>query len=153
MEIASAGESYVDASFLAALTETVLACRSVLKYTYVVGYYMPQDAAQRPLFTDLQERLEASTEELQELSELPTEAVIAKRAEINNKVGGWVGGGVHPPRHCVPHAPPQPASSPLHPRRFASRPGSSTTFPSGLRMACRCRRGGESGGAGSLAGR
>lgn len=44
-------------------------CRRVLKYTYVIGYYMDDATATRQLFERHQEMLEENTERLQEFIE------------------------------------------------------------------------------------
>ncbi len=59
----------------------LLQCRRVLKYTYVLGYYM-NDGSEKRLFEHLQEQLERSTEHLAELFEAPLEKM--ERAEVVN---------------------------------------------------------------------
>lgn len=73
---ASAGSSWADVSFLEQAAEALLECRRVLKYTYVLGYYMP-DSKEKELFEHLQEQLERSTEHLAELTEAPLEKMSA----------------------------------------------------------------------------
>jgi len=74
--------AWVEFSFLAAATQQVLQCRSVLKYTYVFGYYLP-DGAEKTLFEYLQQQLEAATEHLSELSELPPIDKLDRTAIVN----------------------------------------------------------------------
>lgn len=71
LHAASGGEAaWIDFQFLAAATQQVMECRSVLKYTYVFAYYLA-DGPEKQLFEYLQQQLEAATEHLSELSELP----------------------------------------------------------------------------------
>ncbi len=53
----------------------------MLKYTYVLGYYMA-DGSEKRLFEHLQEKLERSTEHLAELTEAPLEKM--ERSEVVN---------------------------------------------------------------------
>jgi ariadne-1 len=62
--------AWIEFEFLASATAQVLECRNVLKYTYVFAYYLP-DGPEKTLFEFLQQQLEAATEHLSELSELP----------------------------------------------------------------------------------
>jgi len=50
-------------------TEVLLECRNVLKWTYVVAYYLPEVGPEKELFEYLQEDLEKTTESLSELLE------------------------------------------------------------------------------------
>jgi len=50
-------------------TEMLLECRNVLKWTYVVAYYLPEVGPEKELFEYLQEDLEKTTESLSELLE------------------------------------------------------------------------------------
>lgn len=58
-----------DAQGIRDAAEQVILCRRVLKYTYVIGYYMEDSAINRQLFERHQEMLEGNTEHLQELIE------------------------------------------------------------------------------------
>jgi ariadne-1 len=71
---AASATSWADVTFLEAATEALLECRRVLKYTYVMGFYMKEGGEKR-LFEHLQEHLEQSTEHLAELTEAPLEKV------------------------------------------------------------------------------
>ena len=73
----------MDVQFLQQATEQVIACRQVLKYTYVFAYYLA-DGKEKTLFEHLQEQLERSTETLSEMSELPLAKVMEQRTEIVN---------------------------------------------------------------------
>ena len=57
-------------------------CRNVLKYTYVLAYFL-EDGPEKTLFEFLQQQLEAANEHLSELSELPPLEKI-DRAQIVN---------------------------------------------------------------------
>jgi ariadne-1 len=50
-------------------TEVLLECRNVLKWTYVVAYYLPETGPEKELFEYLQEDLEKTTESLSEILE------------------------------------------------------------------------------------
>jgi len=63
--------------------EQVIACRRVLKYTYVIGYYMDEQAPTRQLFERHQEMLEGNTEHLQELIETKNLKSLDRTALIN----------------------------------------------------------------------
>lgn len=62
----------MDVEYLEAATELVIECRRVLKYTYVLGYYM-EPGPEKTLFEHLQQFLESSTEKLSELTEVELE--------------------------------------------------------------------------------
>ena len=82
LALASAGGStWAEVSFLESATEALLECRRVLKHTYAAGYYMAEGAEKR-LFEHLQEQLERSTAQLQELTEAPLEKV--SRGDVIN---------------------------------------------------------------------
>ena len=68
------GSTWAEVSFLESATEALLECRRVLKHTYAAGYYMAE-GAEKSLFEHLQEQLERSTEQLQELTEAPLEKI------------------------------------------------------------------------------
>jgi ariadne-1 len=58
-----------DAQCIRDAAQQVIHCRRVLKYTYVIGYYMDDATATRQLFERHQEMLEENTERLQEFIE------------------------------------------------------------------------------------
>ena len=60
---------WVDVQFLQQAVEQIIDCRRVLKYTYVLGYFLSDESPQRGLFEYHQEMLEKSTEKLSELTE------------------------------------------------------------------------------------
>lgn len=47
----------------------VIDCRRVLKYTYVLGYFLKDNSVEKQLFEHHQEMLEKNTEKLQEYTE------------------------------------------------------------------------------------
>lgn len=61
--------TWIDVQFLKHAAEQVIDCRRVLKYTYVLGYFLPDDSAEKQLFEHHQELLEKNTEKLHELTE------------------------------------------------------------------------------------
>jgi len=75
--------AWIEFEFLAAATAQVLECRNVLKYTYVFAYYLP-DGPEKTLFEFLQQQLEAATEHLSELSELPPLDKLDRQAIVNH---------------------------------------------------------------------
>jgi len=59
-----------DTKFLSEATEQLIACRRVLQYSYVMGYYLDKSkTAEKNLFEYLQEDLEKHTNHLSELYE------------------------------------------------------------------------------------
>jgi hypothetical protein len=72
---------WMDVQFLREATECVIASRQVLKYTYVLAYYLA-DTASKALFEFLQQELERNTEHLSQLSEQPLADV--NRIEVVN---------------------------------------------------------------------
>jgi ariadne-1 len=83
------GRGWSDVAFVQAGCEEALACRALLKWTYVLAYALPEEAPQRELFCYLQQDLEARTERLSGLleSDAPTLARPEVRAEILALVG------------------------------------------------------------------
>ena len=81
LQEASGGQSWVDVEFLRHATECLVECRRVLKYTYVLGFYM-LSGKERDLFEFLQEDLEKHTEMLTENTEKPIEEM--NRPDIVN---------------------------------------------------------------------
>ncbi|CCI48337.1 unnamed protein product [Albugo candida] len=73
--------SWIDVQFLNASTEQLIECRRVLKYTYVLGYYL-LPGKEKSLFEYLQENLEKNTEHLTGLIEGPLE--LMDRSDIIN---------------------------------------------------------------------
>lgn len=70
--------TWMDVQFLVDATRQVLACRQVLQYTYIYGYYC-SEAKERAFFEFLQEQLEKATEHLSELSERPLSKIQRQR--------------------------------------------------------------------------
>ncbi len=62
-------EAWIDVQYVMDAVETVVACRRVLKYTYVIGYYLPEKSQEKLLFDRHQEMLEENTERLHECTE------------------------------------------------------------------------------------
>jgi ariadne-1 len=56
--------TWIDVQFLKHAAEQVIDCRRVLKYTYVLGYFLADDSAEKQLFEHHQELLEKNTEKL-----------------------------------------------------------------------------------------
>ena len=50
-------------------------CRRVLKYTYVLGYFLKDASPEKQLFEHHQEMLEKNTEKLQEYTEKSLDAI------------------------------------------------------------------------------
>jgi ariadne-1 len=73
-----------DVSFVQSATDEAIACRQVLKWTYVLAYHLADGAPEKELFCFLQQDLEARTERLSGLLERPAEELLqpAVRAEI-----------------------------------------------------------------------
>lgn len=68
--------SWIDVQFISEAGEQIEKCRQILKYTYVLGFYMGNRTKQeRDLFEFLQEDLERNTEFLHEMTEQPIEAM------------------------------------------------------------------------------
>jgi ariadne-1 len=55
--------------FLKQAAEQVIECRRLLKYTYVLGYFLEDKTPEKTLFEHHQEMLEKNTERLHEVSE------------------------------------------------------------------------------------
>lgn len=71
----SSKSSWIDVQFLKQATEQVIECRRVLKYTYVLGYFLKDKSTEKQLFEHHQEMLEKNTERLQEYTEKPLEQI------------------------------------------------------------------------------
>lgn len=67
--------SWIDVQFLHQATELVIECRRLLKYTYVLGYFLQDKTAEKQLFEHHQEMLEKNTERLQECTEQKIELI------------------------------------------------------------------------------
>jgi len=71
--------SWIDVQFLKQATELVIECRRVLKYTYVLGYSLPDESPaqiqHKNLFEHHQEMLEKNTEKLHEYTEQPLDTM------------------------------------------------------------------------------
>ena len=66
----------------------VIQCRRVLKYTYVLGFFMDKNAPQKLLFERHQEMLEGNTDRLQELLEmkdLPDRTTLVNHTRVIEK--------------------------------------------------------------------
>ena len=61
--------TWMEVQFLLNATNQVIECRRVLKYTYVLGFYLEADSPEKTLFEHHQEMLEKHTEKLHELTE------------------------------------------------------------------------------------
>lgn len=71
--------SWIDVQYIKQATDQVIECRRVLKYTYVLGYFL---TSEKELFEHHQEMLEKNTDKLDELSEQIVE--MSDRTEIIN---------------------------------------------------------------------
>jgi ariadne-1 len=67
--------TWIDVQFLKQAAEQVIDCRRVLKYTYVLGYFLEDDSAEKQLFEHHQEMLEKNTEKLHEYTEQPLDEI------------------------------------------------------------------------------
>jgi hypothetical protein len=65
------GSSWIDVQFLIQAAEQVIDCRRVLKYTYVLGYFLSENSPEKKLFEYQQEMLEKNVERLHEYTEKP----------------------------------------------------------------------------------
>lgn len=63
------GFEIIELQFLYDALRQVRACRRVLKWTYVYGYYMEESGPEKPLFEYLQKNLEMKTDNLHEMLE------------------------------------------------------------------------------------
>lgn len=71
-----------DVSFVQRGVECAIQCRTVLKWTYVLAFYLEDKAPEKELFCFMQADLESRTERLSELLEKPVETLIENKAEI-----------------------------------------------------------------------
>jgi ariadne-1 len=67
--------AWIDVQFLRQAAEQVIECRRVLKYTYVLGYFLRDGTPDKQLFEHHQEMLEKNTERLHECTEQPLETI------------------------------------------------------------------------------
>eukprot|EP00605_Chrysophyceae_sp_TOSAG23-4_P000004 GSChrysophyteH1.ASY1.ANO1.4.1 assembled CDS len=74
--------SWLEVQFIKQAAEQVIECRRLLKYTYILGYYIQDNTTEKQLFEHHQEMLEKNTERLHEC----TEEEISKidRAQVIN---------------------------------------------------------------------
>ena len=76
VEIQEAGKTaWIDVQFLRQAVEQVIDCRRVLKYTYVLGYFLEDNTQEKRLFEHHQEMLEKHTETLHHYTEMPLESI------------------------------------------------------------------------------
>lgn len=66
---------WIDVQFLKQAAEQVIDCRRVLKYTYVLGYFLIDSTPEKQLFEYHQEMLEKHTEVLHEFTEKPFDQI------------------------------------------------------------------------------
>jgi ariadne-1 len=104
---------WTDVEYLKDAVEQTIRCRRVLKYTYVLGYFLVDGTAEQTLFEHHQEMLEKNTERLQEQTELPVakldRATIVNLARVTEKfmsslLESLSGGVVHIDRGGTPSA-------------------------------------------------
>jgi ariadne-1 len=82
-EIQDAGNgAWIDIQYLRQAVLQVIECRLVLKYTYVLGYFMPA-GPQKQLFEYQQEMLEKNTDQLSEFTENPNIESIDRTNVVN----------------------------------------------------------------------
>jgi ariadne-1 len=74
--------TWMDVQFLKQAAEQVRECRRVLKFTYVLGYYLKDKTPEKSLFEYHQEMLEKHTERLQEFTERPLDQL--QRSDVVN---------------------------------------------------------------------
>ena len=76
VEMQEAGKSaWIDVQFLKQAVEQVIECRRVLKYTYVLGYFLKDGTQEKSLFEHHQEMLEKHTEKLHYYTEMTLEDI------------------------------------------------------------------------------
>jgi len=71
----SSKSSWIDVQFLRQAADQVIECRRVLKYSYVLGYFLKENSVEKQLFEHHQEMLEKNTEKLQEYTEKPIDKI------------------------------------------------------------------------------
>jgi len=67
--------TWIDVQFLKQAAEQVIECRRILKYTYVLGYFLEDNTPEKQLFEHHQEMLEKNTDTLHEFTEKPLEDI------------------------------------------------------------------------------
>lgn len=74
-EMQETDATWVGVQFIARAAEQLIACRSVLKWSYVYAYYLADGSPAKNLFEYLQKDLEQTTEELSAALSAPVEAL------------------------------------------------------------------------------
>lgn len=80
----------------------VINCRRVLKYTYVLGFFLREHSPEKQLFEHHQEMLEKNTERLQEYTELNLDQIDRAQVGWGSRVWGMRGGDIHSTPHIAP---------------------------------------------------
>merc|ERR1719473_1403181 len=75
------GFEIIELQFLYDALRQVRACRRVLKWTYVYGYYLEDAGPEKNLFEHLQKCLEEKTDRLHEMLEKDLDAIFFNRGE------------------------------------------------------------------------
>lgn len=75
------GFEIIELEFLYDALRQVRACRRVLKWTYVYGYYLEEGGAENNLFEYLQKNLEQKTDRLHEMLEKDLDGIISNESE------------------------------------------------------------------------
>lgn len=98
-----------DVSFVAQGVEVAIQCRTVLKWTYVLAFFLQDKSPEKELFCCLQGDLEARTERLSELLEKPAATLLqpGTRAEIL----ALAGAATHARKELLKGAPPVGAAA------------------------------------------
>jgi ariadne-1 len=73
-ELTETDATWLGVQFVKAAAEQLIVCRSMLKYSYIYSYYMPEGVAKN-LFEYLQQALENTTEDLSAMLSLPAESL------------------------------------------------------------------------------
>ncbi|KAG8466127.1 hypothetical protein KFE25_001883 [Diacronema lutheri] len=74
-EMQALGSNWLDGQYLKEATESLIACRHALQYTYVYAFYLPADN-HKELFQMAQRDLEMTTEDLSAEIEKPVEQIV-----------------------------------------------------------------------------
>jgi len=64
-----------EVKYIQTATDMLLECRLVLKYSYIVGFFLPESKPTKNLFEYQQEVLEKTAEQLSEALESPEEKI------------------------------------------------------------------------------
>ena len=75
------GFSTVEVQYLLRAVDQVINCRRVLKYTYAVGFLLPEGSAEKELLEYQQEMLERNVEKLHSYTEQPMSSVDSTQVE------------------------------------------------------------------------